>query len=752
MMNTTSILSRLQGVTRNGDGWKARCPAHDDKNPSLSITEGDDGRTLLKCFAGCTAEAICDKLNLTLGDLFPPKERRNGSGKRIVATYDYHDASGKVVFQVARFEPKDFRQRKPDATATDGWTWNTKGVEKVLFRLPEILRDAENGKFIFVCEGEKDALAMAERGFSATCNPGGAGKWQDNYSDSLRGAAVVIVPDKDAPGRAHSALVAGKLKGIAKSVRVMELPDVDGKPVKDAFDFFAAGGDAGKFFELVDTTPEWTPANVPENGAAGPGIGEDEEKILPFPLQHLPPAARAMAEAIARTERTPETLAGCCVLGIMSASIGAGLQVTSGPNRVTRANLYIGASAESGTGKSETFRHAAKPFFAYERELIERWKAETLPGLQAEAEMLESEIAKLKKDAFSGKSGKGKSGMEREEIRAALQLKKKALADVNAKLIAPALCCEDVTSEKLAVMLAHNQEQLASLSPDAGSIVNNLLGRYSKLDRTDEGIYVKTFSGDNCRVDRQGREPVLLQRPCLAALWLVQPDKLETLLGKTELTDGGMIPRLLVCHTRATPRPIVDGVEGIPAATANAWAMLVGKLIHAFRMASEPFTIEPTPEAWRMMKDHHNQIVARRLGELRDVTTFAARWNEQAWRIAVCLHAGLHGEDAGGRMLAADTAASAIALADWFAGEQLRILARGRHAARRAKLDEVLELLADNPKGITARDVQRKGIEGSADEARALLTQMETDGELTGKDSKPETGGHITRTFTKARK
>ena len=100
-------------------------------------------------------------------------------------------------------------------------------------------------------------------------------------------------------------------------------------------------------------------------------------------------------------------------------------------------------------------------------------------------------------------------------------------------------------------------------------------------------------------MDRLGREPVLLQRPCLAALWLVQPDKIETLLGKTELTDGGMIPRLLVCHTRAMPRPIVDGVDGIAAETANAWAMLVGKLIQTFRMADAPITIEPTPEARR---------------------------------------------------------------------------------------------------------------------------------------------------------
>ena len=487
-------------------------------------------------------------------------------------------------------------------------------------------------------------------------------------------------------------------------------------------------------------------------GAAAPAnnptiTGTDPEgKSSNFPLEHLPPAVRAMAEAIARTERTPETLAGCCVLGILSASIGAGLQVKSGTDRMTRGNLYLMPSAESGSGKSETFRHAAKPFFIYEREAVERWQAETLPGLQAEADMLESEIGRLKKQA-----GAGKLGLEREEIRNDLQAKKKALADVNERLNPPRLCCEDVTSEKLAVMLAHNSEQLASLSPDAGAIVNNLLGRYSKLDRTDEGIYLKAFSGDNCRVDRQGREPVLLQRPCLAALWLVQPDKLETLLAKAELTDGGMIPRLLVCHTRAMPRPIVDGVAGIPAAATKDWTSLIVVLIDTFRMAGEPFTIEPTPEARQMMQEHHNRIVERRLGELRDVTTYAARWSEQAWRIAVCLHAGLHGEDAGGQMLSAKTAASAIALADWFAGEQLRILARGRHAARRAKRDEVLALLADNPKGITARDVHRARITDTADEARALLASMEPE-ELTGKDSKPETGGHVTRTFTKARK
>ena len=262
-MKTTQFLSLLQGVKKSGSGWTAKCPAHDDGTASLSISTGDDGRTLLHCHAGCTLDAVCAAMNITPADLFADGHR-NVSPARIVATYPYHDAAGKVLFEVVRYDPKDFRQRKPDATALDGWTWNTKGIKKVLFRLPEILAAIASGKFIFVCEGEKDALAMAEHGFSATCNPGGAGKWQDNYTETLRGAEVVIVADKDKAGRDHAQLVAGKLHGVAKSVRVLELPDVNGKAVKDAFDFFAAGGDAGQIGELVDATPEWTPASVPE--------------------------------------------------------------------------------------------------------------------------------------------------------------------------------------------------------------------------------------------------------------------------------------------------------------------------------------------------------------------------------------------------------------------------------------------------------------------------------------------------------
>jgi hypothetical protein len=91
-------------------------------------------------------------------------------------------------------------------------------------------------------------------------------------------------------------------------------------------------------------------------------------------------------------------------------------------------------------------------------------------------------------------------------------------ACLKTKLRTPALSCEDVTGEKLAVLVAHNGEQMASLSADALAVVNILLGRYNKLDRTDEGIYLKAFSGDRCKVDRQSRESILVESPCLSAL------------------------------------------------------------------------------------------------------------------------------------------------------------------------------------------------------------------------------------------
>lgn len=73
-MSAATLIARLDGVRRTGAGrWLARCPAHDDRRPSLSVAELDDGRVLLHCFGGCAVENVLDAVGLTFSDLFPPR-------------------------------------------------------------------------------------------------------------------------------------------------------------------------------------------------------------------------------------------------------------------------------------------------------------------------------------------------------------------------------------------------------------------------------------------------------------------------------------------------------------------------------------------------------------------------------------------------------------------------------------------------------------------------------------------------------
>jgi len=137
--------------------------------------------------------------------------------------------------------------------------------------LPELIAAVADGRTVFVAEGEKDALALEAAGFASTCNAGGAGKWRAEFASFFKGAAVVVISDKDAPGRKHAADVASKLRGTAASVKILELPDVDGKPVKDASDFFAAGGQAAELDDLAEAAPI---VGVATQAAAAQGTGD----------------------------------------------------------------------------------------------------------------------------------------------------------------------------------------------------------------------------------------------------------------------------------------------------------------------------------------------------------------------------------------------------------------------------------------------------------------------------------------------
>jgi hypothetical protein len=217
-------------------GWDARCPAHEDRSPSLKLDQGRDGRALVYCHRGCSLGEITASLKLTASDLFRPDDDRNGNSRRIVETYPYVDEARTLLYEVVRYDPKDFRQRRPDGNG--GWIWKLDDTRRVLYHLPEIVAAIKADEWIFLPEGERDVHALEQLGKVATTNPGGAGKWRPEYTETLRGAKVAIVQDVDqpdekgkCPGQDHARQVFEALDGVAAKVKLLE--PAEGKDVSE---------------------------------------------------------------------------------------------------------------------------------------------------------------------------------------------------------------------------------------------------------------------------------------------------------------------------------------------------------------------------------------------------------------------------------------------------------------------------------------------------------------------------------------
>ena len=250
------FLSLLNGVRPTSNGWEARCPCrNDDNNPSLSVALGQDDKVLVTCHRGlgCSVVEICDAVNLKVIDLYPPRpEERKLS---LVATYDYRDENGKLLFQKQRFVDqwgkKTFRQRRPDPAHSGKYLYTLDDTPKVLYRLPEVIEARRTGDLIWLVEGEKDADNMVKLGFCATTPPNGAGKWLDIHTKALEGATVWIISDNDSVGREHGKTVAKTLEKNGCTV----ISWVPPSNFKDVSELLGSGGTLDDLVELKDAEP-----------------------------------------------------------------------------------------------------------------------------------------------------------------------------------------------------------------------------------------------------------------------------------------------------------------------------------------------------------------------------------------------------------------------------------------------------------------------------------------------------------------
>jgi 5S rRNA maturation endonuclease (ribonuclease M5) len=262
-----SVITALEGQGKrikrlNPREAMVQCPAHEDRNPSLHVTDGGD-KVLLYCHAGCPTKSILDAIGLDDDDLFAEK----GKTREETDHYDYLDAEGKLRLQVVRFYPKDFRQRRPMPGGQ--WAWNLHGVTPILYRLPEVLAAPD---IVYLTEGEKDADRLASEGVVATTAPMGAGKWRDEYAQSLVGKRVIIIADRDEQGYAHAERVAESLRAAGVVHKI-----VQAKEGKDVSDHLDRGHSLEELEPATGTAPVTSTRRLP-------GRNENEAEIVVGPL------------------------------------------------------------------------------------------------------------------------------------------------------------------------------------------------------------------------------------------------------------------------------------------------------------------------------------------------------------------------------------------------------------------------------------------------------------------------------------
>jgi len=253
-------LDIVSGPDQKGE-YLCWCPYHPDgkgdppHRPNLHVSERG-----FKCFA-CPAAGSLHKLAEELEIDLP---RVNN----IAQTFDYQNADGTPCFQVVRKAgEKDFWQRHPDGKG--GWVNGRRGIVPVIYRLPEVL--AAVGQVVYVVEGEKDAERLREEGLVATTSAGGAESWRKVSWKPLADRDVVILPDNDGPGQKYGQGVAGVASGIARSVKVVELPGLQEN--EDVSDWLDAGHTIGELQELTKQAPAWEGAD-----------GETEQELGNLPL------------------------------------------------------------------------------------------------------------------------------------------------------------------------------------------------------------------------------------------------------------------------------------------------------------------------------------------------------------------------------------------------------------------------------------------------------------------------------------
>ncbi|MEV8307860.1 DUF3987 domain-containing protein [Streptomyces flavidovirens] len=735
------------GSKGRGAAWQ--CVAHEDRSPSLSVTNGNKG-VMLNCHAGCATEDVVNALGLTMADLFDeplqPRER-----PQVVAEYPYPDEQGEVLYVVRRLEPgydgerKTFRQFRPDGTP------GVKGIRRVLYRLPDVIAEAQAGGTVLVVEGEKDADNLAAIGAVATCNVGGAGKWSDDYTQHLRGAGeVVVIADRDEPGRKHAVAVADSIQRAGIPVRVLE-------PArgKDVSDHLAAGLGYDDLVPMesrptnpkntgdVQSADAWGSSGISgtpitETGWDAP-LSVDAPTLPPFPVDVLGDLG-AFVNATSASLQVPVDLVAFAALATISTATGGRRQILVKADWRESTALYLAALADSSEKKTPALNAAANPLREVEEELMEAAR----PEVEATAQEIRITTARMGKAEQNAANASPDKRTEAEADAEAARVKLLELGDTPEL---PRLLVRDITLEALAKRMYEQGGRIGSLASEGG-LFKVAAGLYGNNGKANTDLLLEAYTGGPYTIDRTGRAGARMSHTFLALGLIVQPGIISGLEKQNpEFRQSGLLGRFLYARPGPTAEDTFDSPP-VPAEISSAYDHRIRDLIKRVWSTPDVLTMELSTPARQAFGEFYNAFAKRRKpgGDLHDLADWAGKLRGQLIRIAACLT--LY-EDPGAREISHQRMTDVITMAPYFiahARAVFDLMGKNREGAMKPARDVLAWLKGRKDPGadFSAREVWQalKGREWAEDmdAMNDVLLQLEEYGWL-GLIPPPDTAG-----------
>jgi len=782
----TAVLNALERIgarglmTKPNERWQFHCPAHEDRQPSLTVSRKPDGTVLLHCHAGCSTEAVLAALGLTVKDLFPnvqeihPRAQKNTSGKKTTPGknisehqnangkvyptardalksyglgkpakwWAYRNANGDAVMVVARWNTPDGKEIRPVYKTPSGWKPGAFPPPRLLYRLPELLQ-AHSGTPIIVVEGEKCVDAMTELGFVATTSPNGANGAKHADWTPLAGREAWIIPDFDDAGEKYARDVTElAYQAGAKAVKIIPLDALfpqskatfpEGIDIADVVQGFREDANAESLLADLGERIRNVAANTPPEPRPGDAPAG---KIL-----------RVEAPLQEATEPTP--VDDRAELAELPSSRWMPFPVETLPPTVQRVVQEIAGATNTDSAIAAAFALgtlAGAIGNSRALQLNESWLVPSIlwvgviatsgsgkspvldfltkPIEEAEAQLAEHnkrrkqeyEEAMLRYEAELREWRNNRSGSPPEKPTPPPQ---------------PRLLTMDTTLEAVGVLLSQSSRGLLMARDELAEWLD--CTRY-KNSHADAAGWNRCYDGLPLFVDRINRERLAIPRASVSVVGGIQPAVLRQFVGNVYVSDGGTLPRMLLLAPPMRPRRWNSGVS---KSVQAKWATFVESLL-ALQMrerenAPSPVVLTMSAEAEKLWAEWYNTmgdaIEAANLTHDFKLASFLSKLQGTAARIALVLHLArwVDGVDGDASIVSAESMRNALKIAYWWRNELSRVLEWLLTDEMRSAELAVLEWARKRGGLVTVRELYSQGprqFRGKPEEAEAVLSKL----------------------------